>query len=82
MTVERQEIFVPRNRRNQSCIVGLIFDAAVDRVVEVRGDLEKIVEVRVELVQVIVEVTLADQDHLDIERYRLGFQRRRADETQ
>ena len=55
---------------------------AVDLGVEVGGHLEQLVEVGVVLGEQVVELRLADEDHLDVERHRLGLERDGGDQAQ
>jgi hypothetical protein len=50
--------------------------------VEVDHHLEQLAEFRVEVVQQVVDHSLADQHHLDVERDRLGLERHGADQAQ
>lgn len=80
--VEGQQPLLRRERRDQPGIGELRRRVAAHVVLEVGGHLEELGEVRIELVEQVVEQPVAQEDDLDVERDRLGLERDRADQTQ
>ena len=75
-TVDRQQLFVAHDSRQHA---GVLLDAlrvASDSGVEIRQDLEQLREIVVVGVEQVVQVRVAEQDHLKVYVDRLGSQRR------
>ena len=78
---ERQQLFLIDQVRNQVRKCRNVDVRALQLVVEIRRNLEKIAELVVVHGQDVIEPPLTDQDDLDVQRNGFGFQRGCAHET-
>ncbi len=76
--VERPQLLAPCHRADQPRIEQRRLRRALDPVLEIGGDLEQIGKLLVIGAEQVVERRRTDQDHLDLERYRLRRERHRA----
>ena len=79
--VERLEAVLLDHRRDQPRVGIVVLRRALDGVVEVRLHLEEPREVGIVGGQQIVELAIAEQHHLEVERDRLGIERLRRDQA-
>ncbi len=78
---QRAQGIAPTESGDQARVLRRAFWRPVDLAFEVGVDLEQRKEIRVEFRQQVIDDPLADQDHLDVERDRLGFELHRAAES-
>ena len=79
--VEGQQFFLARQRGDQTGIEQMGVGIALNAVFEIRRHLEQLVEIRVVLLQQVIEQAVAEQHDLDIQRHRLRLQRDGADQA-
>ena len=79
--IERLQAVRRRDRGHDPRIVAIVRLRAADRVVEIRLHLEQPGEVGIVLAEHVVQLPVADQHHLDVERDRLGIERLRRDQA-
>jgi hypothetical protein len=72
----------PRQCGKHSCVGKVASVGTIHTRLKVDGHLEQLAEVRIELVQEVIEQPVTHEDDLDVERNRFGVERHRADETQ
>ena len=75
---ERQQLVAARPRGDEAGEQQVGFRAAFQVLLEVGGDAKQPAEIRVVGLQQIKQQPLADEDYLQLERYRLGLERQRA----
>ena len=75
--VQRPERIVPHQGGDHARVRAAVLRGAVDHVVEVDRHLEQFGEFRIALAEHIVDAAIAEQHHLDAQRYGFGLQRNR-----
>lgn len=79
---QRPQAGLAGQRRNHSGVGPVARLRAIHARFEVHRHLEQFPEVRVELIQQVVEEPVADQHDFDVQRNRLGIERHRADQAE
>jgi len=79
---ERLQAFAAADRRDQPRVEHRGLVGPLQFVFEIGGDLEQLREFRIVGREQVVEMPLPDQQHLNVERYGLRFQRDRGDEAE
>ena len=73
--IDRLKAMPPRQRRDHARVRGFRRRRPIDIILEIGEHLEMLGDIRVEGRQQVVQQPIAEQDHLHIERDRIGFER-------
>src|SRR4030042_3299597 len=68
------EILLLAKCANETCVLLRVFFCPVHGCVEICFNLEEFVEIRVENIQLLIEVGVSNEDHLNVQRNRLGLE--------
>ncbi len=81
LPVEFQQLVLAHQGGDQAGVEGLVVARAIHIPGEIHLHLEQLAELRIVARQQVVDKGFAEQNDLDVQRHRLGFERYRADQT-